>query len=316
MAPLAFNSTIPIIDFAPFATGNPVAQQEIADQISRACRGVGFFYVCNHGIPQALVNQVFEQMQALFALPLEKKSQLAWSDEVSNRGYVGIERERLDPSQPGDLKEAFNLGKQEAASPSALTMNRWPDDLEGFQPTLLTFWQACAEEMLRILQAFAIALDLPNDFFTPLHDEYDNTLRLLHYPPIAQLPKPGQIRAGAHSDYGSLTLLFQDDIGGLEVQTVSGEWVAAVPIPGTLLVNLGDLMQRWTNDVFRSTPHRVRVPPTEKQGQHRYSIAYFCHPNPKSAIACLPSCQSEQHPPQYPSILAGDYLLSRLQATY
>ncbi|NES96915.1 MAG: isopenicillin N synthase family oxygenase [Desertifilum sp. SIO1I2] len=316
MAQLTSNPTIPIIDFAPFVTGIPIVQQEIAEQISRACREVGFFYLCNHNIPQSLIDLVFEQMQALFALPFEKKSQFAWSDEVSNRGYVGIERERLDPSQPGDLKEAFNLGKEEAIGQSALTMHRGLEDLEGFQPVLLQFWQACSEEMLRILQAFAIALSLPKDFFTPLHDEYDNILRLLHYPPLTQFLKPGQIRAGAHSDYGSLTLLFQDEIGGLEVQTVGGEWIDAVPIPGTLLVNIGDLMQRWTNDNFRSTLHRVGVPPTEKQSQHRYSIAYFCHPNPKSAIACLPSCQSGQHPPQYPPILAGDYLLSRLQATY
>lgn len=309
-------SQIPAIDFASFSPENPAEQQRIADEINQACRSVGFFYIRNHGISQSLIDKVFGQMQNFFALPLETKHQLAWSDEVSNRGYVAVERERLDPNQPGDLKEAFNIGKDGNLGEAALTLNGWPENLAEFQPTVVEFGQACAMEMLRILQAFAIALRLPENFFTPLHDQYDNILRLLHYPPIARTPQPGQVRAGAHSDYGSLTLLFQDQIGGLEVQTVRGEWVAATPIPGTILVNIGDLMQRWTNDVFRSTLHRVVIPQEEKQGQHRYSMAYFCHPNPDIAIACLPTCQSSQQPPQYPPILAGDYLLSRLQATY
>ncbi|MEI1373380.1 MAG: 2OG-Fe(II) oxygenase family protein [Nostoc sp.] len=128
-------------------------------------------------------------------------------------------------------------------------------------------------------------------------------------------PKPGQVRAGEHSDYGSITLLFQDDVGGLEVQTASGEWIAAPTIPDTVIVNTGDLIQRWTNHVFCSTKHRVMIPSDNRVNQSRYSVAFFCHPNDHTEIACLESCQKEQSP-IYPPILAREYLLSRLQATY
>ncbi len=158
-------------------------------------------------------------------------------------------------------------------------------------------------------------MELPEDFFTTRHNQQNHTLRLLHYPPLQTSPKPGQVRAGEHSDYGSLTLLFQDGVGGLEVQTTSGEWIAAPWIPGTVVVNTGDLMQRWTNHIFCSTKHRVMIPNDERVKQSRYSVAFFCHPNDDTEIACLESCQKQQSP-IYPPILAGEYLVSRLQATY
>ena len=142
------------------------------------------------------------------------------------------------------------------------------------------------------------------------------TLRLLHYPPLKEDPTPGQIRAGAHSDYGTLTLLFQDNVGGLEVKTAQGDWVSAPYIPGTVLINTGDLMERWSNDVFRSTKHRVALPEGAKASRHRYSMAFFCQPNPEANIVCLPTCQRVETPPKYPPVKAGEYLLSRLQATY
>jgi isopenicillin N synthase-like dioxygenase len=140
-------------------------------------------------------------------------------------------------------------------------------------------------------------------------------LRLLHYASLQIPPKPGQVRVGEHSDYGSITLLFQDDAGGLEVKTASGNWIAAPAIPDTVVVNTGDLMQRWTNDMFCSTKHRVIIPSDSRLNQSRYSVAFFCHPNDDTEIACLESCRKEQSP-IYPPILAGEYLLSRLQATY
>ncbi len=191
-------------------------------------------------------------------------------------------------------------------------------------PCILAFYEACTEVANRVLQAFALALQLPCDFFATRHDRQNHTLRLLHYPPLQQPPKLGQVRAGEHSDYGSITLLFQDEVGGLEVQTASGEWIAAQPIPGTVVVNTGDLMQRWTNHVFCSTKHRVMIPGDDRVKQSRYSVAFFCHPNDDTEIACLESCQSERSltasrfpsTPIYPPIAAGDYLISRLQATY
>ncbi|MCA1991183.1 MAG: hypothetical protein LDL41_03930, partial [Coleofasciculus sp. S288] len=274
----------------------------------------------NVGISSTLIDQVFTQTQQFFALPLDVKNQLAWSNAYSNQGYVGIERERLDPNQPGDLKEAFNLGKEfnpdERNIKDKSSQNQWTLEQDNFRTTVLAFYEACAQLADKVCQAFAIALDLPESFFSERHTQQDYILRLLHYPPINQSPKPGQVRAGEHSDYGSFTLLFQDEVGGLEVCTAQGDWIAAPCIPDTIIVNTGDLMQRWTNHVFCSTKHRVMIPIDERVKRSRYSAAFFCHPNNDTEIACLESCKTPNRPPLYPPITAGDYLISRLQATY
>jgi isopenicillin N synthase-like dioxygenase len=290
---------VPLIDFSLFTNGDAVTRQTVIKQIYQACHKIGFMYLQNPGISPDLVKEIFNQSQEFFNLPLEAKQQLAWSDEFSNSGYVGIERERLNPNQPGDLKEAFNIN---ISNPKSKIQNP-------------KFLDACTQVANTVLQAIALCLQLPQDFFTTRHNQKCHTLRLLHYPPLQTPPKTGQVRAGEHSDYGSITLLFQDEIGGLEVQTTSGQWIAAPSIPDTVIVNTGDLMQRWTNHVFCSTKHRVMIPNDNRVNQSRYSIAFFCHPNDDIEIGCLETCQRE-HPPIYPPILAGEYLLSRLQATY
>jgi isopenicillin N synthase-like dioxygenase len=313
---------IPIIDFAPFINGYGDSRRAIAQQVYQACNEIGFMYLINPGISPTLSDKLFTHAKHFFYLPLEVKNQLAWSDEFSNRGYVGVERERLAPEKPGDLKEAFNVGKEvnrdkrSIEDRSSLILNQWPPGQNDFRETVLEFYQACAEVADTICQAFAIALNLPESFFSDRHNQQNHTLRLLHYPPVEQLPKAGQVRAGEHSDYGSFTLLFQDEVGGLEVCTAQGEWIAAPCIPDTILVNTGDLMQRWTNHVFCSTKHRVMIPTDERVKLSRYSVAFFCHPNNDTKIACLESCKEPNRPPLYPPISAGDYLLSRLQATY
>lgn len=312
---------IPVIDFSPFLNDEPDGKQAVAQAIYRACREVGFMYLKNHGVPQAAIAQAFEQTQRLFALPQAEKQTIAWSNETSNRGYIGMERERLDETKPGDLKEAFNTGRDVAAEAlsddqQALVVNQWPAGHDDFKTTISEFFEVCGEAAERIFRAFAIALQMPETYIADKHESRGYTLRLLHYPPMEVLPKPGQIRAGAHSDYGTLTLLFQDDVGGLEVQLPSGEWIAAPSIPDAVLINTGDLTQRWSNDVFRSTKHRVGLPQPEKAGRHRYSIAFFCQPDADADIVCFPSCQSEDNPPRYAPVKSGEYLLSRLQATY
>lgn len=313
---------IPLIDFAPFLLEDAAGQQRVAQDIFRACHEVGFLYLKNHGIDQQAIAQAFEQSRAFFDLPLAEKQQVAWADEFSNRGYVGVERERLDERQPGDLKEAFNIGKDigkevspaAAVENAALVVNRWPAGHPQFQQTITEFFGQCAVGAERVFRAFAIALSMPPSYLVERHQTHGYTLRLLHYPPLSTAPKPGQIRAGAHSDYGTLTLLFQDEVGGLEVLSTEGEWIAAPAIPGAVLINTGDLTQRWSNDVFRSTKHRVALP-QGNQGD-RYSIAFFCQPDADAEIVCLPTCQSTDNPPKYLPVTSGDYLLSRLQATY
>ncbi len=312
---------IPVIDFAPFVSGDADSQHAVASQIYQACHEIGFMYLKNPGIAHTLIDRAFTQTQQFFALPLTLKNQLAWSDEFSNRGYVGIERERLNPDKPGDLKEAFNVGKEvnideNVDNQSCVILNQWPRGQDNFRETVLEFYQACTQTANIICKAFVIALQLPESFFSDRHTQQNHTLRLLHYPALNQTPQPGQVRAGEHSDYGSFTLLFQDEVGGLEVRTAQGEWIAAPYIPDTIIVNTGDLMQRWTNHVFCSTKHRVMIPTDNRVKRSRYSIAFFCHPNDDTEIACLESCKEPNRPPLYPPITAGDYLLSRLQATY
>ncbi|WP_216595684.1 isopenicillin N synthase family oxygenase [Myxosarcina sp. GI1] len=317
----AVSEKIPIIDFALFTEGNKSRRSAIAAEIYLACQEIGFMYLKNPGIDSDLITETFKRSQKFFNLTLAEKNKLAWSDEFSNRGYVGVGRERLDDSKPGDLKEAYNIGKEidptwlSTTHPS-LYYNRWLERDEGFRQTMLDFFSACNAAAMNLCEAMAIALGLPESFFVHKHDRQDNTLRLLHYPPIEQTPSSGQLRAGEHSDYGSFTLLFQDAVGGLEVRNARGEWIEAPFIPETVLLNTGDLMQRWTNHVFCSTKHRVRIPQDRRAKQSRYSIAFFCHPNHDTEISCLETCQSVEHPTLYPPITAGDYLLSRLQATY
>ena len=303
---------IPVIDFSLFINGNATTRQTIIQQIYQACHEIGFMYLKNTNISHDLIKQVLEQSKDFFDLPLTVKQQVAWSHEFSNQGYVGIERERLNPNNPGDLKEAFNINTKvtDKLSPKSAV-----SDSPAKNPDILTFYEACTELANKVLQAFALALELPEDFFATNHNQQNHTLRLLHYPPLSQPPKLKQVRAGEHSDYGSITLLFQNEVGGLEVRTASGEWIAASPIPDTVIVNTGDLMERWTNHVFCSTKHRVMIPHDDTVKESRYSVAFFCHPNDDTEIVCLESCQRDKSP-IYPPILAGEYLLSRLQATY
>ena len=296
---------IPVIDFAPFIQGNAADRQSVAHQIYEACHEIGFMYLRHHGIPQLLLEQLLAQAKQFFDLPATVKEQVARSDET-NCGYIGLQKERLNPANPWVLKEAFNMGLQVV----------WPPGQEEFCRVVSEFYRLGTTVVApNVLQAFAIALHLSEDFFDDKHGKH-YFLRMLHYPPVDSIPELGQLRAGEHTDYGSITLLLQDEIGGLEVRTRQGEWIAAPPIPGTVVINVGDAMQRWTNKQLCSTPHRVVVPTGADAERSRYSVALFCDPNPEVEIACLESCQTPTCPPLYPPISAGAYLASRLAATY
>lgn len=308
---------IPIIDLACFRQGNFATRQAIAAEIYGACHAMGFIYLKNHGVDSELIDRAMRRSQQFFQLPLETKNCLAWADKYSNRGYVAVGRERLDETKPGDFKEAFNIGKDDTSSQKIDSSQQdcWLEE-DLFNQTMQSFFAACITAANTLAEALALALALPESFFVERHNRHDHTLRLLHYPPVTKPLPPKQARAGEHSDYGSFTLLFQDAVGGLEVFSNAGRWIEMPFVRETAIFNIGDLMQRWTNDVFRSTKHRVVVPDSDRASQSRYSIAFFCHPNDDTEISCLPTCQSSSRPPRYPPITAKDYLLSRLQATY
>lgn len=307
--------TIPLIDLERLEREGGLAA--VAAAIGAACREIGFFYLVGHGIEEALRERVFEAARTLFALPPAAKERVSIARSPHNRGYVGLAVEALDPKRGGDRKEAFNIGLELAPDDPELAagvrfrgLNQWPD-LPGFRETSLAWFDACWALGRRLHRAIALDLGLAPDFFEPVLDRPMATLRLLHYPP-ADPAAPEAPGAGAHTDYGNLTLLATDEVGGLEVRRRDGRWVAAPFVPGAFVCNIGDCLERWTNGVYRSTPHRVTSP----RDRERYSIAFFLDPNPDAVVACFPSCTGPDRPPRWPPIRAAEHLRARLEATY
>jgi isopenicillin N synthase-like dioxygenase len=288
----------------------------IGAQLGRACRDVGFFYVRNHGIPDSLLAGIFSASRAFFASPRSEKDALSIARSKHNRGYVGLSTESLDPAH-ADFKEAFNIGldlppddpEVQAGKPFR-GVNVWPDT-PGFRATALAYFNAMWRLGCDLHEAIAADLKLPPRYFADKLDRPMATLRLLHYPPRAT-ERDEALGAGEHTDYGSITLLLNDDAGGLDVRRRDGTWVEAPPIPGAFVCNIGDSLMRWSNDIYVSTPHRVKNPP----GRDRYSVAFFLDPNPEVSLACLPGCSTPENPAKYPPINAADYLRARLDATY
>lgn len=308
---------IPIIDLHGFDGDCDLAR--VAAEVGAACRGIGFFYLTNHGVPERLIAETFERSRSFFALPLEEKAKVAIDRIGNNRGYAGFKTEALDPTKPGDLKEAFNVGLELGPDHPEIRAgvpfrgrNGWPADPR-FRETLLAYFAAAQALGERLHRAFAADLGLPPDFFADKIDRPMSTLRLLHYPPQPADAAAGQIGAGEHTDYGNVTLLMTDEVGGLQVKTRDGgAWVDAPVVPGAYVVNIGDCLMRWTNDVYVSTPHRV----VNRSGRERYSIPYFLDPNPDADVSVIPGCVPAGAAPKYPPISGADYLRSRLDATY
>jgi isopenicillin N synthase-like dioxygenase len=304
-----------VIDLSGLGSDDPAALRRVAAELGRACRETGFFYIRNHGVADDLVSGLFNVSRTFFAAPAAAKDALAITRSPHNRGYVGVATESLNLVE-ADRKEAFNIGLDlEPSDPDVVAgkpfrgVNLWPQDY-GFRQTALGYFNALWRLGLDLHLAIAADLGLPPSFFADKFDRPMATLRLLHYPPrdIGQRT-PG---AGEHTDYGSLTILLNDSVGGLEVRRRDGAWIEAPPIPGTFICNIGDCLMRWSNDTYVSTPHRVTSP----AGHDRYSVAFFFDPNPDALIACLPGCNALERPAKYAPILAADYLRQRLVATY
>lgn len=306
-------SPLPVIDLTPFNGGTAAEQAAAAGEIYQALTETGFLYVRNFGLSEADAQALFAKSKAFFELDDVSKREVAYRSTEENTGYVAVERERLDPDRPGDLKEAFNL--RDPKMPDC--RNLWPDQaMPDFRPALERAYETFVDVSHTLLRAFAMALDLPRDYFVQRHAARNQTMRLLRYPRTPQNQvQPEQIGAGAHTDYGAITLLLQDDMGGLEAMMRDGRWVEVTPIPGTAVINVGDLMQRWTNDVFRSTPHRVR-PTSGHSDRARQSIVFFSYPDYDTEITVIPSCVKPGSNAHYGPISARGYLQERLDGTY
>jgi isopenicillin N synthase-like dioxygenase len=311
-------TAIPVIDVAPLVNGSAEQAHAVADALGRACREVGFFYVSGHGISPELIARVFAASAALFASPPAIREAVAFSGASGNRGYIRLGGETLDPGKPADVKEAFNVGLELAPDDPELmarapfrAANLWPQ-LPGFRATMLDYFDRVWRLGRDLHRGFALDLGLDPDFFEAKLDKPIATLRLLHYPPVAAPTAEGQLGAGAHTDYGNVTLLATDAVGGLMVRDRSGRWLEAPARPGAFVCNIGDCLMRWSNDVYVSTPHKVVSP----AGADRYSVAFFLDPNPDAVVDCLPTCVAADRPARYAPISGAEFLRSRLEPTY
>jgi isopenicillin N synthase-like dioxygenase len=309
---------VPVIDLAPLLGGTSAGAQTVAGAIGAAARDIGFFAVANHGIPAALVDALFAASRTFFAAPAALKESVPIERSPHYFGYARYASEALDPQRPGDAKESFNIGRQitpddplYVAGTPFVGLNQWPA-LPGFRTTLIAYYDALLALGLTLHRAIALDLGIDPDFFAASFRHPLSALRLLHYPPHPGEFDGRQYGAGPHTDYGNITLLAQDDNGGLEVRTRGGEWIGVEPIPGTFVCNIGDALMRWSNDVYVSNPHRV----INRSGNDRYSVAFFCEPDPDAWIACLPQCSGPDNPPKYEPIAFADYLRSRVEPTY
>lgn len=311
-------NALPIIDIAPLYADNASAWPAVAEQIDRACRDWGFFYIVGHPISAERIDALLGAAKTFFAQPAEEKLRIDITQTAHHRGYGAIATEQLDPSKPSDLKETFDMGfHMPADHPEVLAgkplrgPNRHPD-LPGWGKLMEQHYADMQDLAKILLRAMAMALEIEHDFFDARFHEPISVLRMIHYPPRHTATSAEQQGAGAHTDYGCITLLYQDDAGGLQVRARNGEWIDAPPIAGSFVVNIGDMMARWSNDRYTSTPHRVISP----LGVDRYSMPFFAEPHPDTLIDCLPNCSSTDNPAKYTPVTSAEYLLSRFSDTY
>ncbi len=313
-------SALPVIDISDLSSASPEDRHAVARELRRACLDKGFFYVKNHGVSEALVARVFSEAEKFFALPEQQKLAVDKALSKANRGYEPLKGQTLEPGAPPDLKEGFYIGPEHAADDARVQAgkfnhgpNQWPAALPGFHDTMTEYFGTLLGLGERLMRGIAMSLDLPEDYFRQFCAEPMATLRLLHYPP--QRPDHGadQRGAGAHTDFGGLTLLRQDDIGGLQVWDQQSQgWIHASPVPGTFIVNLGDMIARWTNDLYRSTLHRV----INSSGRERYSVPFFYVGNYDHEVACIPTCLAPGEAPKYPPTTVEAHLRAMYARTY
>ncbi|MCE2493417.1 MAG: isopenicillin N synthase family oxygenase [Alphaproteobacteria bacterium] len=307
---------VPVIDVAPFLAGDAAASRALAREVDVACREIGFLTVVGHAVPETLIEEARDAALGFFRLPLGEKLRTPRPSHESGRGYTVFGDQALAYSlgveTPPDLQESFGIGPLDAppddpyyAAPEAWTFfapNIWPSAPIEFRPALSRYFAKIDILSRRLMGLFALALGLDERYFDDKVDRPVSSMRAVHYPPLRATPQPGQLRAGAHSDYGSLTILqTDDDPGCLQVKTRRGDWIDVFPPPGAFVVNLGDLMSRWTNERWISTLHRVAIPPDGRDGS-RLSLVFFGQPNYDAVIECLPTCRGPDNPPRHPPI--------------
>ena len=322
--------SIPIIDFTDFRSGNAIDRKRVAKELGEAAQSLGFAVVGGHGIAPRLGEELREAGLRFFDLSLEEKLQVRRPRNDQNRGYIPYGEETLvrmsGGDSPPDVKEVFAIGPDDIPdepyfngpeSYPSFAPNLWPQAPVDLRPKMLAYWRAMEDLMRMIAQALALSMDMEETAFDDVLDiTHSSQLRLLHYPPLNKDVEPGQLRAGEHSDVGMMTILRNDPVpGGLQVKATDGSWIDAPGIADTFILNIGDLLMRWTNDRLVSTLHRVAVPPQDAGAQsRRLSIGYFVGPRYNAMVECLPTCCSPTNPPKYEPVSVHDYRTKRFAA--
>ena len=312
------------VDISPWYSGDPAARTQVAREIDTACSSSGFLSITGHRIDQSVIDDMFEITTGFFQRDFPHKMQFHLDDAAANRGYAPLGSEALSYSlgieSPPDQFEAFNIGREIPPADATddertayFSPNVWPDD--HFRDVWLRYWDACESLSLDLVDMFALALDLPAGYFRPFVDESISVMRANwynRYPDAAPLEE-GTLRMGAHSDYGSLTILAADSVPGLQIRDDDGGWHDVLPPANGFLVNLGDLLAEWTNDRWKATIHRVVPPPADQAGAfRRRSIAWFQQPNHDALIEVLPTCVTADNPARYEPITSGAHLMAKL----
>ena len=321
--------SIPIIDISDYRDGSDAGKKTVAGAVAQACRDIGFLVITGHGVPAALVDRVDASARAFFDLPVEDKMAIKRPKEDQVRGYSAVGDEGLSYSlgekSPGDLKESFSIGPVSvpdevyfngpAAGPH-FAPNLWAKQIPDFEASWKEYFEAMSELSKTMMRVFALGLDLPETHFDDKIDRHISMFRALKYPNQRDEPLPGQLRAGAHSDYGSLTIVRTEDRpGGLQVFNKDGDWIDVPAVAGGFVVNIGDLMMQWTNDLWSSTLHRVANPPRDKANNSaRLSLVFFHQPNYDAMVECLASCTGPGNPVKYAPVSSGDHLTSKFVA--
>ena len=307
--------TIPSLDLIKFVKGDKKEKQAFVQDLGKAYEEIGFAAIRNHLLSDELVESLYGQTKAFFDLPLEIKMKYHHPDIAGQRGYTGWGKEHAKGKSVGDLKEFWHFGQyvpEELKSNFKYPENMQVSELPTFNEVGEKAFKALEETGKYMLRAMALYLGL-DEFFFDDEIQYGNSiLRPIHYPPIVNEPPSGAVRAGEHEDINLITLLMGASAEGLEILNKDNKWVGVTSLPDHLVVNVGDMLQRLTNNKFKSTTHRVVNPPREKWLEPRYSIPFFLHPKSVTRLDCLTTCIDKEHPKHYEDISAGEYLTERL----
>lgn len=307
--------SIPVVDLADFLSRDENRRKKFVNELGTAFTEIGFVTVKNHGIPQDLVDAYYNEVRKFFSQPNEIKSKYEIAGLAGQRGYTSFGKEHAKHSNVGDLKEFWQSG-QEVTDGDPIK-KEYPDNVSvtefpSFNDLGRNLYREFEKSGAHLLQAISIFLELDENYFSEKIKNGNSILRAIHYPPITGEPAAGAVRSEQHEDINLITLLVGASAEGLQVLPISGEWTAVTAESGQIVVNVGDMLQRLTNNVLKSTTHRVVNPPPELYHTSRLSIPFFLHPRSEMSLACLPSCITKENPKHYEDCTAGEYLDERL----